>query len=371
MGTNNTNNFYDLEQIKSIPILDVCNAFGIVVERKGGNLWCKVRPERTASAILHPENNTFHDFGTNMTSDVIGLVSLFHGVDRGAAIQQLAGAFSISTSNPRGGLADTELTSWEYKMIGLDGGMATKNFDFDLSRQDPSRVMELSLLYGMPMNVLKRQHTRIFEKLIRQRALPHVRDLRRDYYMEVFTHYNLARNIGSVDVFHKSVENGEFNERIKELKQAENLLIRACSGTWIKARPVGEYDPATDIEKILSGEIKISTLGNATFDEVKKRAEEQSTSVSYYTVDYDGFMNLNGKLKPFTHNAFLKDGNVVVQYLRKDWKDLKDIFSGIRIQRKENLNDKIAGAKERSGNQEGPSYQKNINPSKANTGEER
>lgn len=371
MGANESNNFYNLEQLKSIPILDVCNVFGIVVERKGGQLWCKVRPERTASAILHPENNTFHDFGTNKTSDVIGLVSVFKGIDRGGAMRKLAEAFCISTSNPRGGLSDTELTSWEYKKIGLDGGMATKNFDFDLSRQDPSRVMELSLLYGMPMNVLKRQHTRIFEKLIRNRALPHIRDLRQDYYMEVFSHYNLARNMGSTGAFHKSVENGEFDERIKELKQAESILIRACSGTWIKARPVGEYEPAADIEKILAGEIKIPTLGNATYDEVKKRAEEQNTSVSYYTVDFDGFMNLNGKLDPFAHNAFLKDGNVVVQYLRKDWKDLKDIFSRIRIQRKENLNDKIAGAKERTANTGEHSHQKNVNPSKANLGEER
>lgn len=342
--------FYDrdkLDQMKQIPILDLCNHFGIEFEKKGGTYWCKLRPERTASTQLYPDNNTFFDHGIKQKSDNIGLISTFFGVDRGEAIHMIADAYYISPDNPRKGLANDELTLWEYAKIGLDGGMATRNFDFDLEKQGFARVTELSLRYGMPMNVLKKNNPGIYEKLLKQRALPHVRDLRMDYYMEVFSKYNLAKAVGSEDVFYRAAENGEFKKMIEELQLSESILERACKGTKIDVWPVGKYDPAADLQKLLSGEVKLA-LGTASYYELKDLAAQQKTTVKYRTVDFSGFMNSIDTLSNFSHSAFIKDGNVVVGFLEKDYSKIKPFLDKIRIASKGDLNQKIAHAQQQS-----------------------
>lgn len=362
--------FYDLDKIKSIPILDVCNAFGIDLERKGGSIWCKVRPERTASVTLHPEKNIYHDFGTGQTSDVIGLVSVYLGIDRGAAIEKLAEAFCVSPENTQSGRNAGELTVWEYEKIGLDGKMATKNFDFDLSRQSMERVSELSLRYAMPMNVLKKTNPRIYERLLKQRAIPHVRDLRNEYYMDVFARYHLGKAIGSEELFNKAAQNGEFAEQIKELQTAERILKRACFGTQIEAWPVGEYDPAKDLKKILDGTIKIS-LGNASYPELKNFSTQENSPVKYRTVALDGFWNSFSALKDISHSAFMKDGNVVVGFLEKDMGKIKPILDKIRAPSKTSLNQKISSAQQRSAQQASDSFRKGAQIKENGKGEER
>lgn len=363
-------NFYDLDKIKQVPILEVCNHFGIELERKGGSIWCKLRAERTASAIIHPETNTYHDFGVNQTGDTIGLLSTYFSISRGDAIRQIADAFYIAPENPRTGLASDELTIWEYKKIGLDGQMATKNFDFDLSRQSVERVSEISLRYAMPMNNLKKNSPRIYERLLLQRAIPHVRDLRNDYFMQVFSIYNLSKAVGAPDVFYRSVEGGEFADMIKELQSAERILERACKGTQIKARPVGEYDPKTDIDKLLSGELKLA-LGSASYQEMKGLSARENSPIMYRTVDFNGFMNSTPELYKFSVSAFIKDGKVVVGFLEKDHDKLKPILGKIRIQSKSNLNQQIADAEKKLDQLASDSYRTKSNVKANVKGEER
>ena len=344
--------FYDLEKIKGISILEVCKQFGIDVEKKGGSFWCKLRPEHYASTKLYVESNTFFDFGTSQKGDNIGLVSTYCGVDRGEAISRIANAFYISPENPRAGLSSAELTAWEYEKIGLDGGMATKNFDFDLGKQGIQRVSELSLLYGMPMNVLKKNHPRIYERLIKQRAIPFVRDLRNEYYLNVFGKYHLAKGIGSLDVFHRAVQNGEFSAQIKELQNAERILKRACQGTQIDAWEVGDYEPEKDVSAILAGTVRIP-LGNASYQELKKLSEQEKSPVKYRTVSLNGFLSSGDRFNVFAHSAFLKDGNAVVGYLEKDHANIKPLLDQIRIPAKESLSQKIAQAKQAQESQQG------------------
>lgn len=345
MSQMNHKPFYDLEQIKQIPIQEVCQRLGINLEKKGGSFWCKLRSERTASTKLYTDSNTFYDFGSHERGDNIGLVSTYNNVDRGEAITLIANAFGISPVNPRSGLGVNELTLWDYEKIGLDGQLATKNFDFDLIRQGIDRVSELSARYAMPMNDLKRSYSFIYARLLKQRALPYVRDLRNIYYMDLFGAYNLAKAVGSLDVFHRAVQNGEFAGQIKELQNAERILKRACQGTQIDAWPVGEYNPEQDIEKIIAGTVKIP-LGNASYQELKHLSEQEKSPVKYRTVSLDGFLSKTDGLGAFAHSAFLKDGNVVVGYLEKDNAQIKPLLDQIRIPFKESLNQKIAQAKQ-------------------------
>lgn len=372
MNQTGNKRFYDLDSIKSIPILDVCNAFGIELERKGGSIWCKLRPERTASVVLHPEpeRNTFHDFGTNQTSDVIGLVSVYLDIDRGAAIEKLAQAFTIAPENAKAGQSTGDLTVWEYEKIGLDGKMATRNFDFDLSRQSVERVSELSLRYAMPMNVLKKNNPWIYEKLLKQRAIPYVRDLRISYYQDIFARFHLDKAIGSEGLFAKAAQKGEFAKQIKELQTAERILKQACFGTQITAWPVGEYDPEKDLQKLLDGTIKIP-LGNTSYLDLKRLSTQEKSPVKYRTVALDGFWNSYTALSDISHSAFLKDGNVVVGFLEKDLGKIKPILDKIRAPSKTSLNQQISNAQQRTVQQASDSFRKGAQLKENSKGEER
>lgn len=337
--------FYDLEVIRQIPILEVCERFGVHVEKVGTSHKCKLRPERTASTVLHPDKNIYHDFGTSETGNNIGLVSTFCGVDRGEAIRLLADAFNISPVNPRGGLTDAELTKWEYSKIGLDGAKATRNFDFDIERQGIKRVSELSLLYAMPMNVLKKNHPYIYEKLLRNKAIPYVKKLRVSYFMDVYSTYVLAMEIGSDKAFRAAVENGEFAETIKELQSAERILERACKDTRIEAWPVGEYDPVKDLDTILNGEPKLA-LGSVSKVDLTKIAEKEHTTAKYQSVDIRAFILGQINLNDITHSASIKRGTVVIGYLEKDQAVVKPLLQPFRTSFRKTLDQTIHSAKQ-------------------------
>lgn len=363
--------FYDLDQIKQVPIMEICEKFGIAVVNKGGNPWCKVRPERTPSVILHPERNTFHDFGSGQTSDSIGLVSTYFNVDRGEAIRLIADQFSISPVNPRGGLSDAELTSWEYEKIGLIGTVATKNFDFDIERQGVNRVQELYFRYGMPMNVLKKNNPQIYQKLLWNRAIPHVKALRANYYTEIYTKYNLAKAMGSEQVFFNLAEKGEFADLIKELQAAERILARACKGTNITSWPVGEYDPVTDLKTMLEGELKIS-LGSVSRREMEKLSEKENSPKRYQSVDLAAFLVGQIDLTGFQYTASVRKGTAVICYLDKDRDAIKPILNNFRVSKKKDLNEKIAEAEQRvPTGQTGETHKHEMSAASSGKGEER
>lgn len=320
------NNYYDLPKIREIPIEEVCQVLGIQVANRGGRFWCKLREERTASTILHPDKNTYHDFGTGQHGDAIDLVSTVQGIGKGEAIRFLADTFHIPPE--AGKQRKTGLNSWEYRQIGLAGDLATKNMDLDLTRQDVEAVSQLSQRYGIPMNDLRRQYPRVYEQLLRSKAIPYVRRQRYDYYLEVYTQGRLTKAVGSEQLFQSQQIQDALCTRISQLQRAEGLLRRACENTAIQAYPVGHYEPTADLKRIQYGEIKIP-LGERTYWEMNKIAGENHTAVKYRTVDVVEY--LSGKLDGFTHSAFLKCDTVVVGYLESDYRQIRPVLDIMRV----------------------------------------
>ena len=79
--------FYDLEKLKSIPIAEVAQAYGIEVKPSGTDFWCKLRDERTPSCKLYTKTNSFCDFGnTNYGGEKIQITAFFHSFSPGEAI---------------------------------------------------------------------------------------------------------------------------------------------------------------------------------------------------------------------------------------------------------------------------------------------
>lgn len=94
-------NFYDLEKLKSIPIHEVAQAYGVSVKKVGNDYWCAIRQERTASCKLYTKTNSFCDFGAaNYGGDTIELTAFLNSCSRENAIEILTNTFGIQPENP-------------------------------------------------------------------------------------------------------------------------------------------------------------------------------------------------------------------------------------------------------------------------------
>jgi hypothetical protein len=337
MADINRSNFYDLNRLKQIPITDVAQRLGVALERRHNGTWCKVRKESVPSTIIHTEKNTFYDFGTNTGGDVISFVGYVAELERKDAIRQLAEMYHIEPMNPRTGMASSELTDWEYMQIGIYGDLATKNFDFDMERMPIERVYEISNTYAMPMNELKKKHTKTYERIMRQKALPYVRELRNSYFLHVWDRYQMAQAVGSPQLFYEGDLQSAFADDLRELIGAERILARAVKDTSIKLRDAREYDPVKDLELLSNGEVKPG-LSTVNYDEIQAASKETGCPVKYRTMDYMAY--INSDLSQHFHSAFFKAGKVIVGFLDKDWKDLQPLIE----QKKPSLSDKLQAA---------------------------
>lgn len=346
-------NFYDIDQIKEIPIVDVCESLGIEVVSRGSNLKCKLRDERTPSTVLYTNNgrNEYHDFGTGEHGDVIQLVSSVLKVDRGEAISILGERFSLEPLNKTSHQDMYDLTAVEYIKIGIHGDLATKNFVFDVENTSTEAIANISQKYAMPMNELRKKHPKTYERVLRQKAIPFVNEMRNSYYLDVYSEYKFCEQYGCPELFYKTEDSiKKLDRTIKELKTAERILKRAVKGTSIKLHTVEEYEPLTDLAAFKEGKIK-PKLNNVSYYGMNYKAKTLNTSVKYFVIDsLAKYYSISGKLEPFYHSAYLtKDSKIVVGYLESDKEKIHPIFESTKEKKapkKKELNQIIEQANE-------------------------
>ena len=309
--------FYDLDTIKAIPIENVCEVYSFDVTNKGKTVWCNVRGERTPSCKIFTDTNTFCDFGNgNIGGDVISFVCYAEGwdlKDRGRAIQRLADMFNIMPENNlTSGTA--ELTNGQYSLIGIQADLATKNIDFNVVGAGPEAAMEDSIKYRMTVPELKSQHPDMYQQIIKDRAIPHVRELRNDYYHTLITSDMLCREVG--------VKLTDVPDTIKELERqksvvekSENTLQRAIKDTDIKYKS-GEYDIHKDLEKIHDGKIQVE-IGNTKYSSLKHFEESQGRQLAYNRVSYAQYSQNQEFFGSLEHSAFMKADTVNIVVTEK------------------------------------------------------
>ena len=200
----NRGGIYDVDRLNEIPILSVCSHLNIPIEKKyGRRVWCKARQERTASTMLDLDKNTFYDYGAGgHGGDVIAFYAYVTGVSQGEAMKELGNVFGILPTDPRAGLYSHELTNFEWEKIGLYGDSASKNYSFDIERMPIDRCWELSEQFNMPMNALRKAYPEVYEKMLREKALPHLRELRNRYYLNIYGEYRFTAELGNTDLFY-------------------------------------------------------------------------------------------------------------------------------------------------------------------------
>lgn len=303
MATSTHNPSYSLTEVKDIPILDVCDYLGLSVEKKGKNYWCRVRPEKVPSVILHTGNNTFYDFGNGEHGSNIDLVSYATGKSFADAVQTLGNAFNLKPES----LSDIKnrfrvMSNTDYARIGLYADLATKNFTFPVEHFSFEKLMEIELRYKMSMNELRKQHPKVYERVIKEKAIPYVDCLRNQYFLEIWKYYNFLETFKNTYLFYDSEKTvNRFKPQTEELEKAEKALYKACYNTSLKVSHNNKYDPLRIIAQMRSGLLNIS-LGDHTAEELKRLNPDK---ISPFKISHDAFFHkqLSDCLSKFPHSA--------------------------------------------------------------------
>lgn len=317
-------NFYNLDEVRSIPILDVCSYLGIPVEQKGGHsFWCKLRPgEKTASCKLYlgegNEYDSFCDFGNaNRGGDVIKFAAEFWGCSWQDALEQIAGGFNIAPINNTQYMNRNELTDTEWAKIGVYGDLATKNFDFDFEKFSIEAIARYSEKYKMSVEQLRKDYpSKYVQDILKKRAIPHVFKLRNEYYFSLYCCLSIQKSLtGHFDinnVSHKDLQ--EYSSLCKQLTQAEQLLKKALKGTDIKYS-FKEYNVLTDLKKIHYGEIAFE-IGDKSYSDMKRQSNLYGIDLRYRAVEVATYLALKDfGLSDIDHAGFLQNDKVNLVFL--------------------------------------------------------
>lgn len=317
-------NFYNLDEVRSLPILEVCSMLGVEVEKKGSSShWCKLRPgEKTASCKLYLGNgneyDSFCDFGNCKNGgDVIKFASEYLGCSWQDALEQLASSFNIAPINNTQYMNRNELTDLEYRKIGVYGDLATKNFDFDFDKFSLESIEKYSEKYAMPVEQLRKDYPQKYVwDIIKKRAIPHVYGLRNDYYFALYCCLSIQKSLtGHFDI--NNVPHKDLQELIaasKELTKAEQLLKKALRGTDVRYSQ-REYNVLEDLKKINYGEISFE-IGDKTYADMKRESKLYGVDLRYRSVSVDSYFALkNYGLEEIAHAGFLQNEKVNIVFL--------------------------------------------------------
>lgn len=311
--------FYNLDEVRSLSILDVCHAYGIEVSTRGN--FIKLRDEKTASCKLYfgdgNDNDSFYDFGSHQNGDVIKLVSVYTGCSWQEALESLASTFGIAPVNNTQYMDRNELSDLEWRKLGVYGDRATKNFDFDLEKYSIESVQRFSDKYGIPVNQLRKEYpNKYMYDIIKKRAIPHVYRMRNDYYFHLYNHLSAQLSIlGHFDLNNMSHEDlQECKDMCKQLTQAESLLRKALKGTDVRYQ-CRQYDVLQDLTKIYKGEISFE-IGKLSYAELKSESRLQGVDLRFREVSVGDYVAMDEYgINSVGHAAFLKNDKVNIVFL--------------------------------------------------------
>lgn len=320
--------FYDTQKLKEIPILAVCDHLNIPYEKpRQGKARCKIRNERTASAVLDLEKNIFYDYGGGgYGGDVITLYACVAGVSQGEAMKALGQAFGILPENLHAGMDTHDLTNYEWEAIGLYGDRASKNFSLDGLRMPIDRLWEISQKYSMPMNQLRKDHPKTYARVLKQKALPYVRSLCTEYYLLIYGQYRLCRELGNADLFSSDFIQKELSQSQCKLERAEHLLLRALHGTDLSYECCKSYAPDVLLKKLLHGDL----LGSFTYKGIQTLAKKKGCKVEYRSLNYMDYAS--SALIDLPHSAFLRGDSVCIGFLSSDKEKVMTILADFRLE---------------------------------------
>lgn len=314
--------YYDIEQLKEIPIAEILHEYGIdEVTQAGGKFVTSVRNEKEPSFYIYPETNTFYDFGMQVGGNGINLVAYLENCDNTRAIYRLAEMFNIQPVVHRREQTDLSLTDAQYSKIGISGDLATKNFDFDIDKYGERKTAQFAEKYNMSVNELAKKYPDNYNNILKRKAIPYVYDLRNDYLSNCFNSDMMCKAVG-VDI----LSNTTYQQNILPFKQraeeAEKVLRAAIRDDTLKSKVrYHKYDIEKDIQNIRSGKQQFE-IGTEKYAKLKECAAAADETLAYNKYSLEEFWELKngGKLDTYSYAAFVKGDTVNVAFRPEELK---------------------------------------------------
>lgn len=274
--------FYDLAEIKAIPLQEICRALEIPVKRKGNSDWFSIRPEREPSCKIYP-TNTYSDFGDgNRGGSGIDLVAAVQEISPEAAIAWIGETFGLRPLNHVRGKG--ELTDRQYAAIGIQADLATKNFSFDLETYSEEQTREFAEKYRMPVQQLAKEYPEIYHNMLKRVSLPVLQEARSDYYSELYLSDKEAKLWGRSFSWSETAE-----EKRQKVERCEQILRRAIQDTKLLRFQWRAYDIKTDLERIRSGELSWQFDGNVPYAALKENAPKKGERIRYQEIPFETY----------------------------------------------------------------------------------
>lgn len=315
--------FYDLDEIKAVPIEEICESLGIEVKHHGGSVWCAVRNEKTPSVKIYVDTNTFCDFGNgNLGGSSIDFVKYAEEIrDNQTAIYRIAELFGIRPINDYDFSHNCELTDAQYRRIGIQADLATKNFDFNVEKYGIDRTKQFAEKYRMTVQELRVKYPNVYANVLKKKAIPEIHAQRQEYYQTLHIQDRVYREAG-LDLSVQDTLPKEIIDAQKELIAAEKAMIEAIKGTDVKFSARGSYEPRKAITDMRSGKLQfeIGSVGHVNMKQISK-------NLTYFKMPEDDYLNKKDQLNEIPHSAFVGGNMVNIAYDKSDDDQIRRILN--------------------------------------------
>lgn len=332
-----------IQRLKEISVVQILqDIYNIECQKRGERYCCKIRPERTESCYIYPEN-TWYDFGAGVGGDSINLIQTMESCDRKSAMQKLSDYYGISPSHKqRNGNA---LWDNEWFFLGIYPDMVSKNLnifvvgedkaisqkaDINLDPSNADQIRRFEKKYHVPMNEFRKTDPVGYHSVLKKRALIPLLTEKEDYFSHLLSMYRLLKQIGDSDFAKASVANDqEFIQQSENLNKRCELLRRAVDDISLLKVPLLNLSPKQDLSDILLGktEVRLSKVG---YYQLCLLAREHKSRLSVATLSYDDYIEKysdDSELHMIPHSTVYKNGACTMHFFKNCSAEISKIFN--------------------------------------------
>lgn len=322
-------NFYDLEKLKSIPIHEVAQAFGVQVKQVGNDYWCAIRQERTPSCKLYTKTNSFCDFGAaNYGGDTIELTAFLNSCSREDAMETLANTFGIQPENLDGAQRKHFPSDRQLAKIGIYGDRASKNIDFHIEKYGLEIAKEISKKFSIHVEEMAEYYPVAYHQMLSARAVPYVLSLRQAYLTELRSQYDMAA-LFNLELSPEGESFAEARELLHDAEEAERILYTAIQDHQRVPFKMRSYDLAKDYTAIANGTLSVELTGleSMEYRSLKALLKSANRDVGFSELPQAQYNGLYDRLGDITaYSAFVKGDTVKLAYDAEFTEQINDLI---------------------------------------------
>ncbi len=332
-----------IQQLKQIPLSEILHdIYGIELHQKSNRFYCKIRPERTDSCYIYP-NNSWYDFGGSIGGDTITLVQTMEECDRKTAMQKLSDWYNIKREYRQ--RDNKSLWDFEWKKLGVQPDRTSKNLnicvletggkpdpfaDITLFIDQPEQISAFEEKYGVPFNEFRKTDTIGYHNILKQRVWFPLLNEREDYYTGLLTSYRLYKQIDGENFAKNAVATcDEILQKADDLNEKCAILRRAVDDISLLKVPLFGLNPSKDLQGILDGSIRFQP-SKVHYFELCKWGKTKGETIYCIEVSYDDYVHLHtptdSPLRGIPHSAFYKSGVCHICVIQSSTAQVEKIF---------------------------------------------